>query len=145
MANRVVLDETGLKVSKPGANVLTAGASGLQFSSDWSALGFYRRGEMDCNWNETDYRNFSLGKTFPTPPMVQFHRVLSSSRVELLSAMNSFYWVVDDSYTDINGNFRGGYHMVEGTVTTSQIRIKSWRKGDYEPFRLRYTIFDYGL
>jgi hypothetical protein len=145
MTNRVVLDENGLRISKPGVNVLKAGTSGLQFSSDWSALAFYRRGEIDCNWNEPGYRNFALGKTFPKPPMVQFHRVISASEVELMSAMNSFFWAYEDNYQDLNGNTVYNNHYVSTIVTTTQIRILSSRQGNNPTFRLRYTIFDYGL
>jgi hypothetical protein len=145
MTNRVLLNASGLKVSKPGVNVLTAPTSGLQFSSDWSALGFYRSAEIDCNWNRPEYLNFSLGKTFSTPPMVQFHRVISSSQTELMSALNGFYWAFENNYEDLDGNMVYNYHRVEATVTTTQIRIKSGRAGTNPTFRLRYTILDYGL
>lgn len=145
MRNRVVLDENGLRVSKPGVNVLNAGPAGLQFSSDWSALAFYRRDEIDCNWSSPDYRNFSLGKTFAKVPMVQFHEVISSSEVELLSAMNGFYWHYENNYQDLEGRMVYNQHSVWAIVTTTQIRVFSSRQGDNPNFRLRYTIFDYGL
>lgn len=38
MANRVLLDASGLKVSKPGVNVLTAGDAGLLFDTNTPML-----------------------------------------------------------------------------------------------------------
>lgn len=38
MANRVVMDANGLKVSKPGVNVLTAGDNGLLFDTNTPML-----------------------------------------------------------------------------------------------------------
>lgn len=38
MANRVVMDSSGLKISKPGVNVLTANQDGLMFDSSTKML-----------------------------------------------------------------------------------------------------------
>lgn len=38
MANRVLMDANGIKISKPGVNVLTAGQDGLMFDSGTKML-----------------------------------------------------------------------------------------------------------
>ncbi|QIG76838.1 hypothetical protein EVC30_009 [Rhizobium phage RHph_Y1_11] len=80
MANRLLLDTTGLKISKPGIDVLTAAAGNLQFSSDWKQLRVYGRGSFTVpnpigytpkalgGWNSVTF-TVSLGKTFSGIPV----------------------------------------------------------------------------
>lgn len=81
MVQRVLLNQSGLKVSKPGVNVLTAGPGQLNFSSDWAGMDVYTRGDVSFNWQIRgdgkigDVPMFTrmLGKTFPTIPFVLFY------------------------------------------------------------------------
>ena len=79
MTGRVLLDNSGLKVSKPGVDVLTTGPGGLQFSSDWSAFGEYMSGSYSVGWTALAGEKgrhdgfISFGKTFATKPAVWFY------------------------------------------------------------------------
>lgn len=149
MARRVLFDQSGFKVSKPGHDVLTAGPLNLQFSSDFSQLGHFMTGELNCNWNESGFRSYSLGKTFPTPPIVHLQLVDSSSKVQEMSSGGFLYLGSYDQYEDLNGNTFYAIHELQVYVTTSALRIKSIYQDTpaiHPPlYRLRYTVMDYNL
>jgi hypothetical protein len=67
MANRVLLNANGMKVSEPGFDVLTAGNANLQFSSDWSALSLLLAGSVSipANGSQTVF----FGRTFTRLPI----------------------------------------------------------------------------
>lgn len=91
MANRVLLDvANGLLVSKPGVNVLTAGLSGLSFSSDWSQLSLQVRSSVtlpsnvwSLTYTGTSPRvytspDIAYGKTFAQIPYLNCSLKLAS-------------------------------------------------------------------
>ncbi|MBC2806646.1 hypothetical protein C3Y94_026190 [Rhizobium ruizarguesonis] len=67
MANRVLLNTSGLKVSEPGFDVLTAGNANLQFSSDWSALTLLLAGGV--NVPASTSQTVFFGRTFIRTPI----------------------------------------------------------------------------
>lgn len=71
MANRVVLDvANGLKVSKPGFNVLTASGLNIQFDSAWPQTKFWSRNQVYLPQKTDGPHTISFGKTFARRPMV---------------------------------------------------------------------------
>lgn len=80
MANRVLVSPDGLKISRPGRDVLTADARGLLFSSEYSTPPAYLTGATwvgrgDWVYNaELYYWSFSrtiyYGRGFANPPLV---------------------------------------------------------------------------
>ncbi|MGO7308776.1 hypothetical protein ACCS91_33515 [Rhizobium ruizarguesonis] len=69
MANRILLDASGLKISSPGFDVLTTGNANLLFSSDWSALSILMVGSVTvpANGSQTVF----FGRTFTRSPIVR--------------------------------------------------------------------------
>lgn len=67
MSNRVLLNTSGLKVSRPGVNVLTAGNADLNFNSDWSGVNLLISGQVRVENGGTQIIYF--GKTFDQPPV----------------------------------------------------------------------------
>lgn len=92
MTGRVLLNGSGLKVSKPGIDVLTASPGGLQFSSDWSAFGQFTSGSYGVGWSVLSGEkgrhdgSISFGKTFPTKPAVWFYLQSSGGLVPIGNA-----------------------------------------------------------
>lgn len=151
MVQRVLLNATGLKVSKPGVNVLSASAQNLQFSSDFSQLAHFQTGELDCNWSELPFRTYSFAKVFPSPPLVCLQKVNTATDVWDAGSCGSLDWFVRREWTDLNGDYQEAEHSVNVYVTASAIMIQSinfsTRPDQYTPplFRLRYTVMDYNL
>lgn len=71
MANRILLDEDGLKISKPGVNVLTAGLAGLQFTSVGTHVPRFTTGTLTRS--QGGDATFNFGKTFPAAPIVTWY------------------------------------------------------------------------
>lgn len=70
MANRVALDANGLRVSRPGFNVLTTGDANLIFNSNWSQLSLLARGTVVTSGNSG---SILYGKTYVNVPLLIFH------------------------------------------------------------------------
>lgn len=49
MTNRIVIQASGMKISKPGVNVLTAGQEDLIFDTDHQGLGVYQTGTVSIS------------------------------------------------------------------------------------------------
>lgn len=149
MARRVLFDQSGFKVSKPGHDVLTAGPANLQFSSDFAQLAHFQTGELNCNWNESGYRTYSFGKTFPSPPIVHLQMVNASNDVHEASSGGFLLLSWADSYTDLGGTTYYPHHELYVYPTASALMIKSVYLDSpaiHPPlYRLRYTVMDYNL
>lgn len=151
MIRRVLLNSSGLRVSKPGNDVVSAGPGALQFSSDFSQMTLQASGEIDCNWNSNTYQGYGFGKTYPTPPLVHMQQVISGSEMGELSATGFFYWEWRYNWTDLGGASNTAYHIVNTYVTTSAMMIQSLnfssKPSQVTPpnFRLRYTVLDYNV
>lgn len=70
MANRVLLQPTGMKVSRPGVDVLTAGDADLLFSSDASQTPVHMKGTV--TFSSSSIQSVNYGKTFSNMPMIMF-------------------------------------------------------------------------
>lgn len=68
MANRILLNQSGLKVSKPGINVLSASDINLNFSSDWGIMATLISGAITLAADAE--QDVFYGKTFTVMPMV---------------------------------------------------------------------------
>jgi len=151
MTNRILLNAGGLKISNPGADVLTAAGRFLHFSSDWSQLGQYAQGSATTSWAVsgevgTWTQSIGLGKTFASPPQVFFERDLGGGKFCPLGGASGFTYSVTD--TSLGGTPR--YFWVIAEVTTSQIiltaRYDKRTSGWTQPqFTTRYTVFQYNI
>lgn len=88
MANRVVLTLGGLKVSKPGINVLTAADTDLIFSSDFNQGSLFSRGSV--TFSSSSIQSVNYGKTFVNMPMILFNVVRTVSPVYNELYINDF-------------------------------------------------------
>lgn len=81
MANRVLLNEGGLKISKSGVNVLTATPSQLQFTSDYTQFGSYKNGQFSINYNSVSVLTTAVtyGETLPKAPGCSLYLVDGSN------------------------------------------------------------------
>lgn len=67
MANRVLLDQNGLKVSMPGRNVLTDSNVDLLFTSDWPTLGVVEQGTQVVSWGGGNSGSYDQSVYFDRP------------------------------------------------------------------------------
>lgn len=74
MSDRVLMDSSGLKVSKPGTDVKTANEAGLIFNSQWAAMSRLLFGSVDVPVpGPSDFptnRTVLYGKSFTYRPLV---------------------------------------------------------------------------
>ena len=151
MTNRVLLNSSGLKISKPGVNVIGASIADLNFNSDYSQMGLYRQGTYNWNWSTTpNPLLINLGKTFPTPPLVTFACTNAQYTYGSPYGGPSGFWFeyYEDNLGD-GSDYR--YWWLLGRVTTTQIAVDwAWEKfvpGDPTPPApvIHYSIWDYNL
>lgn len=126
MANRVLLDPNGMKVSRPGVDVLTAGDADLLFSSDFSQTPVHMKGIV--TFSSSSIRTLNFGRTFLNMPMVTF-----------LVSYSSFYglyindWVESGSLSSAN----------------AYVRVRNSSFTYYAPNRdglvMRYIVWDLNL
>lgn len=150
MTRRVLLNSSGLKISQPGADVLTAGPAQLQFSSDFSSLSLYMQGDYSLSWsvagNIGSHVGFiPFGKTFVSPPSVWLYQVGGGYLVPLGNAYGVNFHVRE---TSLPGQARDWY--VNAAVLTNGIDIRGFynkqTSGWPQPsMTLRYFVFDYNL
>lgn len=156
MANRVLINASGLKVSKPGQNVLTAPAAQLQFSSDWSAMGVYRRGTHTINWSlgsGDDRRHaatIALGKTFASVPYVSFYWVFPDRRVPLGNGPGFSLILEREDYGDGEIVEQSSRFIAVAQVSTTAITVSAMytkhSSGVVTPqMTFEYIIFDNNL
>lgn len=131
MVNRVLLNTSGLKVSKPGFNVLTASLNQLSFSGDYSQINIFLTGSFSFQMNQVVSQTINFGKTFTFTPV-------------MLGLFNEELF-----YNDIrtySGDGTVGPHTV---ITTFKNRITITHDGNprfYPPtfiITIRYAIMDY--
>ncbi len=145
MVDRVLLDASGLKVSKPGVDVKTASEAGLTFNSEWSAMSRLIFGSFTVNPNVGNTRTIMYGKTFTYRPLVftVVHPYGSSgdlfgpSRQHIGTA--AYFIFLNPSppnryVVDVRNDrfvFQNNSSMTEGAWTANAI--------------IRYAIWDHGL
>lgn len=129
MANRVLLNSSGLKVSKPATDVLTTGNSGLLFSSDWAQVGHFMSGSKTISWTPvpgspqqaTWSDSVSFGKTFASVPLVVFTLDFGTTKRLAVGDTSGFtFSIQDSSFTR--------YVMIAAHVTTTGINF--WARYD---------------
>lgn len=126
MANRVLMNASGFKVSKPGVDVLAAGNINLSFSSDWSAMGVIQSGSYNVSgWSGSTgshYGSIALVKSFASPPFCAFF-LDSGSYMAPLGYGNGFTLMIDRNDGDItNPDSRS---CLVAQVGTSSISISA--------------------
>lgn len=125
MTNRILISAAGLKVSKPGVNVLTASAVGdFSFSSDYLGYGLYQAGTFLATGNrvETTFSFTSLGYV----PFVLL--AVQGSGV----AIFSYRYVTP---TGFGGSITQGF---TAKIGASSIKVTIW---DILDQTVRYAIF----
>lgn len=150
MANRVLLNASNLRVSKPGWDVATAPKSQLQFSSDFSALALFTQGAFGLPWNVAGNIGrcaffVPFGKTFPSPPIVLFYMNKGAFWVPVGSFYGLCYNVVDGSLPGQTRSF-----IIVAQVTTSGIQVNAFynkqTSGWPQPNpSLYYYVLEYNL
>lgn len=150
MANRVLLNATGLKVSQAGVNVLTAAQSQLLFSSDWSALGLVQSGSYNVNsWSgSANLRSHSgsiaLNKTHSAPPFMLFYWVYSGSNVPIGMGSGALFGIIRGGAVGFDSV------MASFVASTTSIAVRAYYDKQATPslavpnMTFRYFIFDYG-
>lgn len=100
MANRVLMNASGLKVSKPGVNVLTASPLQLIFNSEWGGMGVVQSGTWNVAWPGGTTKQVSnrvaLTKTFSSPPFCAFFMNIPGPALAPLGYGNGFGAAVYD-------------------------------------------------
>jgi hypothetical protein len=137
-------------VSIPGVDVLTAGYSQLQFTSDFSSLSLFTQGYHSLSWSSGGISADSVafipfGKTFASPPLVWFYQYMGSYLLPLGSAYGVSYAIRDNSLV---GQPRDFY--VSCTVLTNGIDIRAYYNrqtaGWPQPnMTIAYYVFEYNL
>lgn len=153
MSNRVLLNSSGLKVSKPGVDVLTAGSTGLQFSSDWSGMPIAERGTVTLNWTTlssteaTSARTITLAKTYSSVPYTLFFWIIAGVRVGI-GMGDGFIYQLDRN--EGGGAYNSRFGIYARVYTTKIEFLAAYRKktsGVVTPDapQLEYIVFDNNL
>lgn len=104
MANRIVMDVTGIKVSKPGFDVLTAGPNNLIFDMN-NVFGVYYSSVVSVpNVSGTDY-SFPY-PVLPSIPVIMVQRVKPGFSQGIGAVFDYPEWYKNEAvkYTWNNGN-----------------------------------------
>lgn len=80
MTNRVLLNDSGLKISKPGIDVLSASHNDLQFDSTKSQIGYKQSGTFTTDLSTSFDRLVTFSPAFDEIPIVCFYHVMSGER-----------------------------------------------------------------
>jgi hypothetical protein len=143
MTNRILLNSSGLKISKSGVNVLTAGNADLLFTSDYSHLAFYATGTFTIAAGDSHltvpYDRVTFGKTFASPPYCMFFYRNGSDRY-LVGAGGCFLEISPGG----GGTAR---RRVLTKVTTTKIQTYVFNAagtGTLPAVTLEYHVMDFG-
>lgn len=133
MANRLLLSKDGVKISLPGVDVLTAGSSNLQFSSDWAQLKIFMRGSISFGTGTTDV---PFGKTFTNRPLgfFTYGDFDFSGRIIQMADL----WAIWGEYPGVLGMH---VPLVYVLVLNDRIRFHSYSGSR----SIRYVIWDFDL
>lgn len=145
MVNRVLLD-TGLKVSQPGVDVLSANPLQLLFNSDWSGLGVVQSGTWTAPWpggSTMDVGGFiNFTKTFSSIPFCAFFLV-RGGYMSPLGYGNGFFTSVRNS--DSGTQSRSAL-LAQVSTTGIQFRAMLYRVSNpglvNVDYTVRYFVFD---
>lgn len=154
MANRVVLDQQGLKVSRPGVNVLTASDQQLLFTSDHSCFGVVERGDHAVIWNATgssgSYNQFvSFSNPFASVPIMKFDLVQGASTRTM--DLGRQVYMSRNVRQVISGGFGSlAYYDFWTEVSTTGVRFRGTYTRNSSAyiipnFTVRWTAFSYNV
>ena len=151
MVNRVLLDQNGLFVSKPGVDVLSAQPKDLQFSSDYGTLNVLKRGVLNLPATPEGYPvpgngaqqvTVNFGKTFSARPPVFFavRRTVISNPKQWYQHIGSHIEFIYDGPNRIP--WYGANVFNSRFVFQTNYNSDSFLNGPWEVF---YIIWDYDL
>lgn len=129
MANRILLDKSGLRVSKPGVNVLTAEQRDLIFDSSWSQITPYMKGTVPLSTGSSGV-TVLFGKTFTNRPLC------------ILRPTSTNYQYINDWF--LLGGDGGGNWMMTQRARLLSDRLIIYRHAGGEP-SVNYIIWDFDL
>lgn len=126
MVRRVSLDTEGLKLSKPGWDVVTAPKAQLQFSSDFSSLSVFTQGGFGLPWSTAGFIGWCsyfipFSKTLASPPIVLFYMVKGGFWVPVGSFYGITYNVNDFSLPQKTRSF-----IVVAEVRNNGIQVNAF-------------------
>lgn len=140
MVNRVVLDADGLRVSKPGVNVLTAGRRNLMFDSDAAGLEFHSRGTINPPDNilkdNTKTYTYNYGHDFGYVPLIFLQIRWYSHSYVYISPWTSYYMLRDG---------HGGSLRITCGSSQFTVRHKAGDETFIFNYKFHYAIYKYPL
>jgi len=153
MVARVLLNSSGLKVSKPGIDVLSAGFSNLQFSSDWSAMTIVQRGVHSPAWSVsglygTYNSSIAFVKTFSTVPFVLFYQILPSGARTQIGSGPTFIFQFDRNETatpTLDSRFGASAKVFTDRIDLNYVYRKRTSGVPTPVFNIEYIVFDNNL
>ena len=97
MANRVVLDVNGLRVSKPGFNAVSTSANNLLFDSNWDMLQVIASGQVSgsgsISWQNLGYAPYIIIYAPNGAPYLTYTSS-TGANLALNSGTGNIYWAV---------------------------------------------------
>lgn len=132
MTRRVLLNSTGLHVSRPGVDVLGAAKVNLLFSSDWSQVGLFERGSVTLSWGGGSSGSsagswsqaVNLSETFDGIPMVAF-TLRRGGVTTTVGDISGFTYAQVQSTLDSNGVPVERGFTIRGIVSTNRITLRA--------------------
>ncbi|QPC87425.1 hypothetical protein GA830_12230 [Mesorhizobium sp. NBSH29] len=67
MTNRIIMNSSGVKLSRPGIDVLSASDINLLFNSNYMSIGLFQAGTLSTT---TGFTSYWFGLTLPILPLV---------------------------------------------------------------------------
>jgi hypothetical protein len=151
MTNRVLLDNTGLKVSKPGVDVLTAALSDLVFRSDDGGMPVFLKPTILLPTAYGTIGTLSYGKTFSyTPHSMLLHTYDDPSVATYATVVSDItpWGGYIEGLTGVNSD--GDFQFLRWDKYVDRIEVYQYRNkssGNAATLLAGYltaVIFDYG-
>lgn len=152
MVNRILLNSSGLRISSPGVDVITAQPANLLFSSDWSALTVAQKGTYYLNsWaggaNHAEHNGFiSFSRTYPSPPMALVYLVRGGAHIPISNGRGAYF----GGARYAAGKPHDSY-AVSWTAGTTGISVRAYFYKESTPslsrpdMVLKYFVLDYAI
>ena len=130
MSNRVVINQNGLKVSRPGVDVLNPGSAGLLFNSDWAPRILHMTGVVYTGAGQVS--TILYGKTYAATPHLQTYNFIPAD----LWPPYGVWFLTYDNSVDL-----GAYG--NGAVSVGLDRLIINNSGNTVTVTTRYLVWDY--
>ena len=149
MANRILLDDTGLKISKPGVNVLTASPVDFLFNSDWSQVGILQSGTFQFNGDSIiNVVRYVSWPTRAKPPLVFFAPINRDDNIQRsVVGMNGLRYAATDGSGGL-GTWNTSHTLRvqnDGIYVQQVYNIYSGSGSAIPDFRYYYVALDFGI